>query len=100
MTGVISGVAKFGLFVSLDGFASEGLVPVRSLNNEYFHFNESQQSLKGQRTGNVIQVGDNVNVLIEEANPINRSITLQLVDYPNNKSADRHKTHKFKKRKR
>jgi len=100
MTGVISGVAKFGLFVSLDGFASEGLVPIRSLHNEYFHFNESQQSLKGQKTGNVLQVGDSVNVLIESANPINRSITLKLVDYPNNKSVDRHRTHKFKKRKR
>ena len=100
MTGVISGVAKFGLFVSLDGFASEGLVPIRSLHNEYFHFNESQQSLKGQKTGNVLQVGDSVNVLIEGANPINRSITLKLVDYPNNKSADRHKVYKFKKRAR
>ena len=71
-----------------------------SNKNEYYRFNERQQSLKGQKTGNVFQVGDDVNVLIESANPINRSITQNLVDYPNNKSADRHKVYNIKKRTR
>ncbi|MEM6482328.1 MAG: ribonuclease R, partial [Pseudomonadota bacterium] len=36
--GKISGVAKFGVFVRLDDTGADGLVPMRALGAEYFHF--------------------------------------------------------------
>ena len=98
--GKISSVTKFGLFVYLDGFATEGLVPMRYLPNERFHWNEKQRLLKGRKTGVVFQVGDNVNLVILDANPINSSITLKLSGFEPEFSGMRYKVLKYRQRKR
>ena len=85
---MISSVTKFGLFVYLDGFAAEGLIPMRYLPNEHFHLNEKQRLLKGRKTGVVFQVGDNVNLVIKDANPINSSITLMLSGFESEHSEE------------
>ena len=36
-TGRISGVTRFGLFVTLDGVGADGLVPVRTLGERFLH---------------------------------------------------------------
>ncbi len=37
-TGRISGIARFGVFVKLDETGADGLVPMRELGREYFHY--------------------------------------------------------------
>jgi len=57
MTGRISGVTRFGLFVKLDDSGADGLVPVRTLGAEFFHFDARTQTLMGAesgRTGGVV----------------------------------------------
>ena len=50
-TGKISGVAKFGVFVRLDDTGADGLVPVRSLGREFFHFDREAGTLMGPIPG-------------------------------------------------
>ncbi|WP_232502540.1 ribonuclease R [Leptospirillum ferrooxidans] len=63
-SGVISGVAGFGFFVELDDTPVEGMVPVSSLSDDYYVFQEKHHSLRGERTRKVYRIGDPVSVRI------------------------------------
>jgi len=78
-TGKISGVAKFGVFVRLDDTGADGLVPVRSLGREYFHFDREAGTLMGADTGLTIGLGQRVTVRLSEATPVSGGIALDLV---------------------
>ncbi|MGM0660872.1 MAG: ribonuclease R [Pseudomonadota bacterium] len=78
-TGKISGVAKFGVFVRLDDTGADGLVPVRSLGREYFHFDREAGTLMGADTGLTIGLGQRVTVRLSEATPVTGGIALDLV---------------------
>jgi len=62
--GTISGVASFGLFVTLDGLAIDGLVHVTELPRDYFHFDAVRHALVGERTGRSFQLAGRVTVKI------------------------------------
>ncbi len=62
--GVISGVAGFGFFVELDQTPVEGMVPVSSLNDDYYVYQEKHHSLRGERTRKTYRIGDPVSVRI------------------------------------
>ena len=79
-TGRISGIAKFGAFVRLDGTGADGLLPVRSLGREFFHFDRDAGTLTGSDTGTVIGLGQSVTVRLTEAAPVTGGLELDLVD--------------------
>jgi ribonuclease R len=78
-TGRINGIAKFGAFVKLDETGADGLIPVRSLGREYFHFDRDAGTLMGADTGLTIQLGQRVTVKLSEAAPVTGGIALELV---------------------
>ena len=51
--GTISGVAGFGIFVTLDGMNVDGLVHVSDLGRDYFHFDKVRHALVGERSGDI-----------------------------------------------
>lgn len=79
-SGRISGVARFGLFVRLDETGADGLVPIRSLGREFFHFDADSQSLTGADTGTVIRLGQRVTVRLAEAVPVTGGLMLELLE--------------------
>ncbi|SFK10118.1 ribonuclease R [Celeribacter neptunius] len=79
MTGHISGIQKFGAFVKLDETGADGLVPVRSLGAEFFHYDPDEQTLMGSDTGMVISIGQKVVVRIAEAVPVTGGLELELL---------------------
>ncbi len=68
--GIISGIAKFGLFVKLDGTGADGLIPIRTLGAEFFHYDPDAQVLVGSQSGTVIGLGQRVTVRLAEAVPV------------------------------
>ena len=78
-TGRISGVAKFGAFVRLDETGADGLVPVRSLGREFFHFDREAGTLEGADTGLTIGLGQRVTVKLAEAAPVTGGLALELI---------------------
>jgi ribonuclease R len=62
--GTISGVASFGIFVTLDGFDIDGLVHVTELPRDYFHFDAVRHALVGEHTGRVFQLAGRVTVKV------------------------------------
>jgi ribonuclease R len=78
--GRISGIARFGVFVKLDETGADGLIPMRNLGNEYFHFDRDAGTLMGADTGQVIALGQRVTVRLAEAAPVTGGIALELLE--------------------
>ena len=79
LTGRISGIAKFGLFVKLDETGADGMVPIRTLGREYFHYDADDQTLMGSDTGLVIGLGQRVTVKLAEAAPVTGGLIVELL---------------------
>ncbi|APZ52746.1 ribonuclease R [Salipiger abyssi] len=78
--GRISGIAKFGVFVKLDETGADGLVPIRNLGNEYFHFDRDAGTLMGADTGVIIGLGQRVRVRLTDAAPVTGGIGLEILE--------------------
>ncbi len=83
-TGRISGVQRFGLFVKLDGTGADGLIPIRSVGREFFHFDADSQTLMGADTGTIIGPGQRVLVRLTEAVPVTGGLMLDLLEIEGN----------------
>ncbi|WP_300588290.1 ribonuclease R [Marivita sp.] len=81
--GRISGIARFGVFVKLDESGADGLIPIRSLGSEYFHFDADAGTLMGSDTGVMIGLGQRVTVKLVEAAPVTGGIALELLTLQN-----------------
>ncbi|MBC7133026.1 MAG: ribonuclease R [Roseovarius sp.] len=77
--GRISGIARFGVFVKLDETGADGLIPMRALGQEYFHFDRDSSTLMGAETGRVIALGQRVTVRLAEAAPVSGGLAFDLV---------------------
>jgi ribonuclease R len=78
--GRIAGVQRFGLFVRLDETGADGLIPIRAVGREFFHFDEASQTLMGAETGTVIGIGQRVLVKLAEATPVTGGLVLELLE--------------------
>ncbi len=65
----ISGVTRFGLFVTLEENGASGIVPLGSLPDDRWDLDEATQSLAGRRTRLVFRLGDAVEARLAEATP-------------------------------
>jgi ribonuclease R len=66
----ISGVTRFGLFVTVTENGASGIVPMATLPNDFWQFDEREQTLTGRRTHLVFRLAQEVDVLLSEANPV------------------------------
>lgn len=76
--GMISGVTNFGLFVELEN-TIEGLVHVSYLTDDYYHYDEKQYAMIGERTGQVFRIGDEIEVRVLNVNVDEASIDFEVV---------------------
>jgi len=72
--GVITGVMEFGFFVEISDFLIEGLVPVRTLEDDYYIYDQVQHCLKGRKYNRIFRLGDRVNVKVQEVSIQNKRI--------------------------
>ncbi|AUH32763.1 ribonuclease R [Paracoccus tegillarcae] len=84
MTGRISGIQRFGAFIKLDETGADGLLPIREIGNEYFHFDPEAQMLIGSETGLEIGIGQRVTVRLAEAIPTTGGLLLELIELEGN----------------
>src|SRR5690606_33183310 len=66
----ISGIANAGIFVQLPDFGADGFIPVSSLGDDYYIFDETRHALVGQNTGRGYQLGNSVQVRLIEVAPL------------------------------
>jgi ribonuclease R len=64
----ISGVTRFGIFVTIATSGASGLVPMRALPDDFWMLDDSRHRLQGRRSGIVFALGDPMQVRLVEAN--------------------------------
>lgn len=98
-SGVISGVAGFGLFVELIDSKCEGLVPIRELDDDFYEFDEDNYCLVGKQTGRTFQLGDEVNIEVWRTNLPKKHLDFRLAETGEKKTSSKDKGKpRFKKR--
>ena len=76
--GVISGVTGWGLYAELPNTV-EGLIPIGSMTEDYFIYDEANCRLVGDRTGIFYQLGESVTVEVTGANRYAGTVDFRLV---------------------
>jgi len=79
MEGRISGIARFGVFVKLTETGADALIPIRTLGQEFFHYDADSQTLMGADTGTLIGLGQRVTVKLSEVVPTKGGLLAELV---------------------
>jgi ribonuclease R len=77
--GRVNGVTRFGLFVTLDENGADGLVPISTLPNDFYHHDEQRHRLVGQRHNRVYTLGDRVEIKLAEADPVGGKLVFALL---------------------
>lgn len=86
--GRISGVTKYGLFITLHETGASGLVPMRSLPNDYYHVDEQSQMLVGERHGRAYRLGSSVAIRLVEAVPVTGGLTFEMLHGEDQETVD------------
>ncbi len=83
--GRITGVTRFGLFVSLQETGADGIVPIRTLPDDFYDHDEKQHALIGRRSGRLYRLGAEIRVRLAEADPVTGGMVFHVT---NTDSAD------------
>lgn len=78
----VGGVTKAGLFVRLPQYGADGFVPVSTLGNDYYIYDEAAHSLVGERQGKGFRLGDPVEVKLVEIAPLAGTMRFEMLSEP------------------
>ncbi len=78
----VSGVTKAGLFVQLPDLGADGFIPIATLGDEYYIYDEAARAVAGQRTGKGWRLGDTVGVKLLEVAPLAGALRFEMLDDP------------------
>lgn len=77
--GSVASVTSFGVFVALDDVYIEGLLHVTELGNDYFHFDQTQREMVGERTHVRYRMGDRLTIKVVRVDLETTKIDFSLV---------------------
>jgi ribonuclease R len=78
--GIVSGVTEWGIYVEISQYKAEGMVRLTNMQDDYYDYDETSQSIIGRKSRKRIQLGDGIKVLVTAADIFKRTIDLALVD--------------------
>ena len=70
----VSAVVGFGLFVTLEDIYVDGLVPISSLGDDFYRYEDVEHRLVGSRAGRVYRLGDRLRVKLVKADAEKRGL--------------------------
>jgi len=77
--GHISGIARWGIFVELVGTKVEGMIPLNSMDDDIYRYDERKNQIVGQRHKEVFEFGDKVNVKVHGADLIQKQLDFRMI---------------------
>jgi len=77
--GLIAGVINKALFVELPANKCEGKVPLDSLIDDHYEFDDENYLVRGTNNGKTYQLGDEVSIRVMEANPLDRKLIFDML---------------------
>jgi ribonuclease R len=71
---LVTDVRNFGFFVDVPGLAMSGLVPLSTIEDDFYVFDESRRNLVGRRTRRVIRLGDKLAVQVAKVDTFKKQV--------------------------
>ena len=87
--GLIISVTKFGFFVELAELFVEGLVPLNTLIDDHYTFHENTREIIGQRSRRIFRLGQQIHVIVDRIDPVEKKIQFALLEEPKPKREHR-----------
>ena len=81
-SGLITEIRNFGFFVDVSALGLSGLVPLSSVEDEFFSFHRERRLLVGQRTGRQIKLGDEIEVEVDKVDAFKKQVDFRLKRSP------------------
>ena len=78
-TGIVTGVAPFGLFVELDDIFVQGMVPVATIGGDFWRYHDRSHRMVGESTSRELRLGDHVKIRVESLDEDRHQIEFRLV---------------------
>ena len=78
-SGHIRGVTRAGLFIELEETGADGFVPISTIGDDYFRYEEDRHRIVGERTGETFSLGAAVEVRLVEALPFAGAMRFEIV---------------------
>ncbi|MCD6376992.1 MAG: ribonuclease R [Caldisericaceae bacterium] len=95
--GLVSGVQAFGVFVELKNIFVEGIIPIETLTDDFYIYDEPTFSLIGRDTSTTIRLGDEVRIRVEEVDFERRRARFSLLENISDEPGrSEHRTHLLK----
>jgi len=88
-TGRISGVTRAGLFITLEETGADGIIPISTLPDDFYHHDEKRHALIGRRHGLSFRLCQPVTVRLREANAVSGSLVFQIIGATKSDKTDR-----------
>ena len=79
LTGHISGVTEWGIYVEIEPTHIEGMVALREIKGDFFEYDEKRYRVVGRRTRKVYKLGDELRIKVARANLEQRILDFELV---------------------
>jgi ribonuclease R len=89
--GLIISVTKFGFFVELTDMFIEGLVPLTTLHDDRYFYNDSTKQIIGGRSKKAYSLGDKVRVLVDRIDPVEKKINFAIVEEEPSRAEKKHR---------
>ena len=71
---LVTDVRNFGFFVDVSGLAMSGLVPLSTIEDDFYVFDEMRRNLVGRRTRRVIKLGDRLTVQVAKVDRFKKQV--------------------------
>ena len=79
---LVTDVRNFGFFVDVPGLAMSGLVPLSTIEDDFYVFDERRRNLVGRRTRRVIRLGDKLAVQVAKVDSFKKQVDFRLAAEP------------------
>ena len=77
---VISGVTEWGIYAEINENKCEGMIPLRTLQDDYYEFDEANYCLIGRRKHRKYVIGDALRIRIVRANLDKKQLDFEIAD--------------------
>lgn len=75
----VSGIAKWGVFAELNESKCEGLIPIKSFDDDFYYIDEDNYTLVGLHNGKNIRFGDSIRIKVVEVDLLKKTMTFERV---------------------
>jgi ribonuclease R len=74
----VTDLRNFGFFVDVTGLAMSGLVPLSTMEDDFYIYDEQRNQLIGRRTRRIIRLGDKLEVQVAKVDTAKKQVDFRL----------------------